>query len=176
VVRGLRTACSGLGGGDQHLIATGPAGYRLAAAVEVDVERAAADVRRAAALLAEGRHQAVLELAEPVTRLSGDQLLPGDEAGWLDPHRRAIDATALHAIQLVVASAGLLGEHRQAVDTARRAVAPVRPSPSPSTGWPPSDMAGTDHCRAATTTRASASDLSLLVSPLTWMIAEPDMA
>src|ERR1700759_5030980 len=42
VVRGLRTACSELGGGDQHLIATGPAGYRLAAAVEVDVERAAA--------------------------------------------------------------------------------------------------------------------------------------
>ena len=41
VVRGLRTACAPLGGGEQQLIATAPAGYRLASGVEIDVDIAA---------------------------------------------------------------------------------------------------------------------------------------
>ena len=79
-------------------------------------------MHRAAVLLAEGRYQRVVELAEPVTRTAGDRLLPGQEAGWLDPHRRAVDATALHATQLVVEAAGRLGDHHRAVETAHRAV------------------------------------------------------
>jgi predicted ATPase len=122
VVRGLRSACVPVGGSDQQLIATAPSGYRLAGGVEVNVERAAADVRRAAALLAEGRHQAVVDLADPIARLSGDQLLPGEDAAWLDPHRHAVDATALHAMQLVVQASSLLSNHQRAVETARRAV------------------------------------------------------
>ena len=122
VVQGLRAACTPLGGGGQHLIVTAPAGYQLAEGVEVDVERAAVDVRRAEVLLAEGRYGRVVEVAEPITRSTGDRLLPGDEAGWLDAPRRALDATALHATQLVVEAAGRLGDHRRAVETAHRAV------------------------------------------------------
>jgi predicted ATPase/DNA-binding SARP family transcriptional activator len=122
VIRGLRTACAPIGGGDQLVIATAPGGYQLADDVEVDVARAAADVQRAATLLAEGRHQSVVELADPVSRLAGDQLLPGEDADWLDPVRRSVDATALRAVQLVVEAASLLGNHHRAIATARRAV------------------------------------------------------
>ncbi len=123
VVRGLRSACAPAGGGGQRLIATTPSGYRLAEGVTVDVGRAARDVRRATALLAEGRLQAAVELAEPVSWLAGDQLLPGEDGDWLEPHRRAVEATALHAALLVAQACTSLGEHRRAVETARRAVA-----------------------------------------------------
>jgi predicted ATPase/DNA-binding SARP family transcriptional activator len=122
VVRGLRSASAPAGGGGQRLIATTPSGYRLAECVTVDVDRAARDVRRAAALLAGGRLQAAVDLAEPVSWLAGDQLLPGEDGDWLGPHRRAVEATALHAALLVAQACTGLGEHRRAVETARRAV------------------------------------------------------
>ncbi|MEO6886106.1 MAG: BTAD domain-containing putative transcriptional regulator, partial [Jatrophihabitantaceae bacterium] len=122
VVRGLRLACAPIGGGDQRLIATTPSGYCLADGVEVDVDCGADQVQRAAALLEQGRHQQVVELAAPVSQFSGDQLLPGEEADWLAPHRRAVDANALRAVQLVVQASGMLGHHHDAISSAHRAV------------------------------------------------------
>jgi predicted ATPase/DNA-binding SARP family transcriptional activator len=122
VVRGLRTACAPLGGGEQQLIATAPAGYRLASGVEIDVDIAAEALRQASDLIAQGRHQAVIALAEPVSRMAGSQLLPGEEADWIYPHRRAVDALALRGLELVVAAAGALGEHDRAIAAARRAI------------------------------------------------------
>jgi predicted ATPase/DNA-binding SARP family transcriptional activator len=123
VIRGLRTACAPVGGGEQHVIATAPSGYRLADGVTVDVEVARDDLGRVAELMAQGRHQAAIALAEPISRLSGSQLLVGEEADWLEPHRRAVDALALRALESVVAAAGALGEHDTAVAAARRGVA-----------------------------------------------------
>ena len=79
LVRGLRAVCAPAGGGDQQLIATVPSGYQLAAGVQVDVAQAQQDVSRAAELLAEGRYQAVVELAQQIARQSGDHLLPGED-------------------------------------------------------------------------------------------------
>ncbi|HEY0934697.1 MAG TPA: BTAD domain-containing putative transcriptional regulator, partial [Trebonia sp.] len=123
VIRGLRVACAAAGGGDQQVIVTVPSGYRLADHVVVDVRSAGEDVRRAAALLRQGRLQAAADLADPVSRRPGEQLLPGEDGGWLGPHRSALDATALDALLLVAEAAGGLGDHRRAVATARRAVA-----------------------------------------------------
>ncbi len=123
VVRGLRSACAPVGGGDQRLIVTAPSGYRLADDAVVDTEHAAAQVRQAAVLLAEGRLRAVVDIARPLSRLSGEQLLPGEDGDWLGPHRRAVDDVALRAARLVVEACGGLGDHQQAVETAQRAVA-----------------------------------------------------
>jgi predicted ATPase/DNA-binding SARP family transcriptional activator len=122
VIRGLRAACEPVGGGVQQVIATVPAGYRIAGGVTVDTRRAGEDVRRATALLSQGRLSAVIDLVDPVSRLSGEQLLPGEDGGWLGPHRRAVDATALDAMLLVVEASSQLGDHRRAVETARQAV------------------------------------------------------
>lgn len=126
IIRGLRTACAAAGGGGQHLIVTAPLGYRLADGVEVDVDVAADRLRRTAVLLTEGRHQAVIETAEPLSRLSGGQLLPDEDAAWLEPHRQAIDALAVRAMELVVSAAGALGDHDRSIAAARRAVAADR--------------------------------------------------
>ena len=123
VVRGLRTVLAAIGGGEQHVIATVPSGYRLAPGIAVDVVRADDALRSATELFSQGRHQAALDLAEPVTRLVGEQLLAGDDAAWLEPHRQAVDALALRALELVVDAASRLGNHHHAVSAARRAVA-----------------------------------------------------
>jgi predicted ATPase len=122
VVRGLRAACGPAGGGGQRLIATVPSGYQLAGDVEVDVLRAAGDVARAADLLAEGRYRKVVQLAEPVTRLAGDQLLPGEDAAWIGPGRHRIDATARRAVLLLVEASSQLADHHRAIEAARRAL------------------------------------------------------
>jgi predicted ATPase/DNA-binding SARP family transcriptional activator len=123
IIRGLRTALGPVGGGDQRAIATAPSGYRLASGVEVDVRQLIAGARRAAALLAEGRHRAALELAQPAAEARGSQLLPDEDAGWLEPHRNAVDAAAADAWDVVSVAASELGEHAHALDAARRAVA-----------------------------------------------------
>lgn len=123
VIRGLRTACTGVGGDGQGLIVTQPAGYSLATGVDVDIELAGAALRSASALIKEGRHQAALAIAQPVAQMSGSQLLPGEDADWLDPHRRAVDELALRAVDLVVTAAGAIGDHDAAIAAARRAVA-----------------------------------------------------
>jgi len=122
VIRGLRAACAPLGGGQQQLIATAPAGYRVASGVEIDVDIAAEALRQASDLIAQGRHQAAVALAEPVSRMAGSQLLPGEDADWIYPHRRAVDGLGLRGLELVVAAAGALGEHDRAIAAARRFV------------------------------------------------------
>jgi len=123
VVRGLRIACAPAGGGDQQLIVTVPSGYQLADDVQVDVVQAAQDVARAAELLAQGRYQAVVRMTEQITWLTGDQLLPGEDPGWIGPHRYRVDAIALRAVLLLVEASTQLSDHHQAIDTARRALA-----------------------------------------------------
>jgi predicted ATPase/DNA-binding SARP family transcriptional activator len=122
VIRGLRKACAPLGTGDQQLIATVPGGYRLAPGVASDIDVAAEALRDASELIAQGRHQAAMALAEPVARMAGSQLLPGEDAEWIYPYRPAVDALALQGLELVVAAAGASGEHDRGITAARRAV------------------------------------------------------
>jgi predicted ATPase/DNA-binding SARP family transcriptional activator len=123
VIRGLRRACAAIGGGEQGLVTTVVSGYCLGDGVQVDVIESQALTRRATRLLAEGRFAAAAELAEPVTRLRGEQLLPGEHGDWLVAHRRIVEATALRALQLVVQAASELGDHARAVEAAEQAVA-----------------------------------------------------
>jgi predicted ATPase len=123
VVRGLRNVCTPAGAAGQQLITTVPAGYQLAGGVQVDVLRAAQEVNRAAELLAQGRYRAVAQLTEEITRLAGDQLLPGEDADWIGHCRYRIDATALRAVLLLVEACGQLSDHHRAIEAARRALA-----------------------------------------------------
>ena len=123
VIRGLRRACAAIGGGEQGLVTTVVSGYCLGDGVQVDVLEAQALTRRASRLLADGRIAAAAQLAEPVTRLRGEQLLPGEHGDWLVAHRRIVEATALRALQLVVQAASELGDHARAVEAAEQAVA-----------------------------------------------------
>ncbi len=81
------------------------------------------DVLRAAELLAADRPQAALDIVAPVSRKSGHDLLPEVDAAWLAPYRQRVDGTAIRAGDILVAAATRLGQHRRAVDAARRAVA-----------------------------------------------------
>ena len=123
VVGGLRSALAGIGAGGQLVIATTPAGYRLAPGAGVDARDAVAAVRSAVRLAGQGRHRAALEAAQPAAALSGERLLPGEDAPWLEPHRLELDAAALRALELIAETAGVLGDHHQAVVAGRRAAA-----------------------------------------------------
>jgi predicted ATPase/DNA-binding SARP family transcriptional activator len=123
VVGALRTSLAGVGAGGQRIIATVPSGYCLAPGVAVDLHLAAAALRTAAMLADQGRYEAALDAAEPAVRLSGEQLLPGEDAIWLDPYRRELDAAALRALELLARAAGALGDHHRATEAGRRAVA-----------------------------------------------------
>ncbi len=123
VVRSLRTALAGIGAGGQHVVATAPSGYAMAPGVEVDLMHARSVLRSAADLANQGRNEAALAAAGPVALLTGDQLLPGEDASWLDPHRAEADALALQALEILAGSAGALGDHHRAAEAGRRAVA-----------------------------------------------------
>jgi len=122
VVRGVRSALSGIGAGGERVIATVPSGYRLAPQVQVDLRLAAEALRAAAALTDQGRYEAALEAADPVAKLSGERLLAGEDAGWLGAHRQELDAAALRALELVARAAGMVGDHHRATEAGRRAV------------------------------------------------------
>ncbi|HET9896645.1 MAG TPA: BTAD domain-containing putative transcriptional regulator [Streptosporangiaceae bacterium] len=121
VIRSLRTALAVAG--TDGVIVTAPSGYALAPGIEVDLSQAASTLRAANALAEQGRHEAALQVAEPVAQLSGEQLLPGEDAGWLDGCRTQADAVALEALELVARSAGALGDHHRAAEAGRRAAA-----------------------------------------------------
>lgn len=122
-IRALRASLAAVGAGGERVIVTTPSGYALAADVDVDLHEAGAALRTAAALADQGRHEAAVHTAEPLTLLSAEQLLPGEDASWLAPHRAEADAVALAALDLVARSASALGDHALAVATGRRAVA-----------------------------------------------------
>lgn len=124
VIRSVRTALASIGA--DGAIVTTPSGYALAQEVEVDLIQAAATLRVASALAEQGRHEAAVQAAEPVAQLSGDQLLPGEDASWLESHRTQADAVAVEALDLVAKAAGALGDHHRAVEAGRRAVAASR--------------------------------------------------
>jgi predicted ATPase/DNA-binding SARP family transcriptional activator len=123
IIRGLRTALAGIGAGGERVIATVPAGYQLGAGIHVDLRLTDAALRAAAALIDQGRYEAALEAAEPLAQLSGEHLLPGEDAEWLDAERRELDAMALRGLEIVARAAGRLGDHHRAVAAGRRAVA-----------------------------------------------------
>jgi predicted ATPase/DNA-binding SARP family transcriptional activator len=123
VVRGLRQALEPVGGGAQQVIVTEAGGYRLAAGVDVDVALAGRALERAAELLRGGRFGAALDLAGPVCRLAGAQLLAGEDGPWLGPHRDLVDSFARQALDLVADAAGRAGDHPAAIDAARRRLA-----------------------------------------------------
>jgi DNA-binding SARP family transcriptional activator len=122
VIRSLRSALAGAGAGGDRVIMTTPAGYGLAESVAVDLHQAAATLRAVGAMADQGRHASVLRAAEPLTLLSGEQILPGEDAGWLDGYRAQADAAALVALELVARSATALGDHHRAAEAGRRAV------------------------------------------------------
>ena len=121
-IRALRVRLAAAGGGERVIVTT-PAGYELAPGVGVDSREAAATLRAASALAGQGRHEAAVQTAERLTSLSSEQLLPGEDAGWLDGYRAQADAVALQALELVSRSASALGDHHRAVAAGRRAVA-----------------------------------------------------
>jgi predicted ATPase/DNA-binding SARP family transcriptional activator len=122
VVSGLRAALAPTGHDGAQLIRTTPAGYCLADGVAVDVDQAVTALARAEQLMTQARYDAVLDLCTPVSGHRGDLLLPDEDAGWLEPHRRSVDANAVHALQLIAASHGATGLHHRAVEAAREAV------------------------------------------------------
>jgi len=123
IIRGLRECLAAIGADGRQLVVTVPSGYALAPGVEVDLRQAEDILREVAALAGWGRHDAAVEAAEPVTRFSGEQLLPGEDADWLAPYRAEADAAALRALELLAASASALGDHHRAVAAGRQAVA-----------------------------------------------------
>ncbi len=117
IVAKLRSGVTG------DVVDTTPLGYRLADGVTTDVVRLDAAVADAVGLLAEGRTRTALDLAAPAATISGDQLAPGLDADWLQPHRVRIDSMALQAGELVVEAAARLGDHARAIAVARAMVA-----------------------------------------------------
>jgi predicted ATPase/DNA-binding SARP family transcriptional activator len=123
IVSGLRHATVPPDGDQRQLIQTAPWGYHLADGVLTDIAESEQALREAEDLLAQGRHQAAAGRAEPVARLTGDALLPGEQADWIAPHRRTVDLLALRATGVLVSAASAGGDHDAAIAAARRAVA-----------------------------------------------------
>lgn len=121
-IRALRTALAPVGGGDNAIVRTVPAGYCLAPGVEVDVRRTRATVVDAERLLAQGRSRASYDCAASIAHARGDALLPQEDAEWLTPHRVAVQAIAVRALRVMSAAASDLGEPARAIETAYAAV------------------------------------------------------
>jgi DNA-binding SARP family transcriptional activator len=121
VIRGLRRALAEAAG-DQPVIVTEPGGYRIAPGIEVDMLGAEQAVGAAAELNRQGRHRAALDAVGPLARISGRQLLAGEDHDWLRPHRAMADALARQALEILIVAAGGAGDHVVAISAARRAV------------------------------------------------------
>ncbi len=122
IVRGLRDALAPIGLGGEALIVTVPGGYALTDVAEIDVALASESRRRGEALLLAGRLTEAADAVEPGSRLSGAQLLPGEDQPWLSPHRRLVDQTRFDSLRIIAEAAGGLNQHARAIDAARLAV------------------------------------------------------
>lgn len=116
VIRALRTALTPLDLGDQRLVVTVPAGYALTGGATTDLRQAAAELTAAES---EAGPAATLRRAEQAIELRGENLLPAEDGEWLRPYREWIDQLRTRAVELVVRSAGSLGEHHRALAAAR---------------------------------------------------------
>ena len=121
MIRGLRTVLHQVSG-DQPVILTEPGGYRIVAGFEVDLCAAEHAVSAAAELNRGGRHRAAFDTGRPVTRISGSQLLTGEDHDWGRPHRAMADALARQALEITITAAGSAGDHVVAISAARLAV------------------------------------------------------
>lgn len=122
LIRSIRTAIAELGTDDQQLVATAPSGYALGTGVEVDVREAAASLEAALVQLAESRPDAALPLLIPAAELATDQFLASEDLEWVETERRALVELRRSARESVVEAAGLTGDNRRAVRTARELV------------------------------------------------------
>ncbi|HEX4015636.1 MAG TPA: BTAD domain-containing putative transcriptional regulator, partial [Frankiaceae bacterium] len=122
IIRGLRDALAPIGLGGEALIATVPGGYALTDAAEVDIAVAAQDRRGGDALLHAGQLAEAADAVEAGSRLSGMQLLPGEDQPWLAPHRRAVDQTRFDSLRIIAEAASGLNQHSRAIEAARLTV------------------------------------------------------
>jgi predicted ATPase/DNA-binding SARP family transcriptional activator len=122
IVRGLRDALAPIGLGGETLIATVPGGYALVESAEVDVAVAVDSRRRGEALLLAGQLAEAADSVEAGSRVSGAQLLPGEDQPWLVTYRRGIDQTRFDSLRIIAEAASGLNQHARAIDAARLAV------------------------------------------------------
>ncbi len=120
---GLRAALAAIGAGGQRVIATTRPGYRLAPGDRGRCARRGGGAGLGGAAGRAGPAPGRAGGGRPAAALSGERLLPGEDAAWLEPHRRELDALALRALELVAGAAGAVGDHHRAAAAARRAVA-----------------------------------------------------
>ncbi len=122
LIRSIRTAVAGLGDDAQQLVTTEPSGYSLGPGVEVDVRDAAAALEAALTQLAESRPDAALPLLLPAAQLGVDQFLASEDLEWVENERRRLLELRRSARETLVEAAGLTGDSRRAVRTARELV------------------------------------------------------
>jgi DNA-binding SARP family transcriptional activator/predicted ATPase len=122
LIRSIRTAIADLSTDDQQLVATAPSGYALGASVEVDVREASDALEAAHQQLADSRPDAAIPLLIPAAELATDQFLPAEDSEWVDAERRALVELRRSARETLVTAAGLTGDNRRAVRTARELV------------------------------------------------------
>ena len=123
VIGGLRSVLRTVGLDDQALVATVPGGYRLAPGVTVDVTEATDLLDRAQELIRAGRPRAARDLLAPLGDWRGADVLPDDEAEWLQVHRERVDVLVRRTRELAVESAVVAGDRPQAVAAAELWVA-----------------------------------------------------
>jgi len=122
LVRSIRTAIAELSDDDQQLVATAPSGYALGSDVEVDVQEAADAFEAALAQLGDSRPDAALPLLLPAAELAVDQFLASEDLYWVETERRHLIELRRSARENLVTAAGLTGDNRRAVRTARELV------------------------------------------------------
>lgn len=121
-VRGFVVA-SGLGGRDVLHTQLGSYRLELPEPVEVDVELAAAALRRAEQALEAGDPGRAADEAGRARGVLVRPFLPGIEGPWVDDRRRELQLTALRGLELLADARLALGQHGYAARAAEDAIA-----------------------------------------------------
>jgi predicted ATPase/DNA-binding SARP family transcriptional activator len=116
----LRGALDAIGLGGQELVRTAPGGWSLAPGVAVDLLEAGSVVATAERLLSEGAAESAIEAISSMTTMIGGDLLPGEDAAWLDELRARLASMGDRALAVEAESALMLGRSATAADAARR--------------------------------------------------------